>query len=887
MAYFNYTPRRRQQQQPPSPVDDLMQAVSGNATRLQAAGVPAEDLPNAAEKPGGLRTIFKALNVPGAAVRSGIQELIDPEQNEFWRHLWEDQEGASGASLLRAIGVPNIENKYMRGAANFAAELATDPLTIFSGGIFKGLSVAAPFAKGAAKLTGKGLLQPALEGAARRLSGDATSSLLQAVSRRVPLVREAGKVFGAVDPLDHITSFDSYRAAERSLGNRIGRRQVEAAGYLRNLLGGLDEAEGRKIVDTLEGLVPESPLSERGATAVEGLRNVFKQVGDEEQVRGILGTLRDNYFPHLKAETPTPAFGQFKPFTVNDPNTLARKIEGPLRDLATKHNFLYEPGTPTLVRQMRAIKATETFDFFKDVLGRRADDATPLWSVALPEAEQMATAAGMDLPDWLKATNRELWHAPPKLGALKEVFGDTTFAMDKAMRADLDRVVKMYTDDESINTFVKWFDGAQNWWKRWVTLRNPGFHINNFIGNTWNMYLGGLRNPGRLRDAGLVLADKPFTLQLDRAVTIDGVKKSVLETADIKELAMDHGVLGNDLYQIRGNAVDKARELLGSVAQPSRFQKFRGGYDRLMRAGGQAIEDDARLALFLDRLIKNDTAEEAANWVNKYLFDYRNGFSGFEQQVMRRVFPFYAWTRRNLPLQVTELMQQPGSFLNYDRAKRAVESTNPVEEDDRPAYLNEAVRLPVTLPNGQQLFFNPRLPLQDIQKIPGLSGDEGRGFLGSLTPFLRSPIEQITNFDLFTGKPIERYEGQTVAVGLPGLGQIGRVPARGVFSAKTARDFLGVANKAGDLTRLFTPDTNPADYLRVARFALPGVYTYDPQQQRLNALYELNRRLTDRIRKVQDESGQLVPTLKEAQGKQLTPAEQRRRQAQQAKIQGR
>jgi hypothetical protein len=40
-------------------------------------------------------------------------------------------------------------------------------------------------------------------------------------------------------------------------------------------------------------------------------------------------------------------------------------------------------------------------------------------------------------------------------------------------------------------------------------------------------------------------------------------------------------------------------------------------------------------------------------------FDYAD-LSDFEAQVLRRIVPFYVWSRNNIPLQVRAIMLEPG-----------------------------------------------------------------------------------------------------------------------------------------------------------------------------------------------------------------------------------
>ena len=44
------------------------------------------------------------------------------------------------------------------------------------------------------------------------------------------------------------------------------------------------------------------------------------------------------------------------------------------------------------------------------------------------------------------------------------------------------------------------------------------------------------------------------------------------------------------------------------------------------------------------------------------LFDYQN-LTDFEKNVLRNVAPFYSWSRFNIPLQLKNIIQQPGKVV--------------------------------------------------------------------------------------------------------------------------------------------------------------------------------------------------------------------------------
>ena len=73
---------------------------------------------------------------------------------------------------------------------------------------------------------------------------------------------------------------------------------------------------------------------------------------------------------------------------------------------------------------------------------------------------------------------------------------------------------------------------------------------------------------------------------------------------------------------------------------------------------GGAVENNARLALFMDGLSKGKNFDEAAKHVQKHLFDYKD-LGHIEESALKRLVPFYTWSRKNIPLALETLANHP------------------------------------------------------------------------------------------------------------------------------------------------------------------------------------------------------------------------------------
>ena len=69
--------------------------------------------------------------------------------------------------------------------------------------------------------------------------------------------------------------------------------------------------------------------------------------------------------------------------------------------------------------------------------------------------------------------------------------------------------------------------------------------------------------------------------------------------------------------------------------------------------------------LWIGRLKKGDDFEEATRKVDQFLFDYSD-LTDFEQNIMKRVIPFYTFMRKNIPMELEAMLNTPSIFRNIN-----------------------------------------------------------------------------------------------------------------------------------------------------------------------------------------------------------------------------
>ncbi|RLJ01994.1 MAG: hypothetical protein DRP11_03595, partial [Candidatus Aenigmatarchaeota archaeon] len=305
----------------------------------------------------------------------------------------------------------------------------------------------------------------------------------------------------------------------------------------------------------------------------------------------------------------------------------------------------------------------------------------------------------------------------------------------------------------------EFFNQVTSFWKASVTAWFPAFHARNATSNLWLCYLAGMgpQDLPRFVDAWKI-QKYGFLKRLgkDPEDFVIKIGKKKMKASELYKIARQTDILTGWYMREIGEGYEK--ELLrragkvggvvGRTAREALIEK--------PRAVGSAVENNARLALFLHRLAKGDDIHTAARTVKKFLFDYGD-LTRFEKQTMRSVIPFYTWLRKNIPLQLEQLVKQPGKFAKIKKAQHAIESlTPPPDEKYLPDWMQERelfVRVPQEK-EGNPVYINVDLAFQDLAYLNLKDPDVIRAWFANLHPALKIPFESLMNYNLFRGRNI-------------------------------------------------------------------------------------------------------------------------------------
>ena len=362
------------------------------------------------------------------------------------------------------------------------------------------------------------------------------------------------------------------------------------------------------------------------------------------------------------------------------------------------------------------------------------------------------------------------------------------------------------------------FDQVQRMWKTGVTIYSPSHHIRNLNGDIYLAALDGVTSlrpysiatkvlhayPTRYKDMESVINIMDPKL---RDIAIQARPGNVVLTTRRGEK-----VTSEQLYQAAESQGIFARamnleDLMGDNAPAfgtfgAKFQPLGGKVYSAATRTSELRDHWVRLAHFTDIISKSNqplriAIEQAGRRVKKFHPDGMD-LTGFEQNVLRRVIPFYSWMRKATPLVVEGAIMRPHITLAFPKAMANMQSITGIESEGPgdpfpmdqmfPDWIKEKGIGPVLQPGsglgrdetwrGESPGYTIINPTQPFMDQMSQIGNPQQTILSSLTPAARIPLELLMG-QTSLGIPLENVEG-----GAPGyLAQ--QIPAVGIGARVT------------------------------------------------------------------------------------------------------
>ena len=615
-----------------------------------------------------------------------------------------------------------VDNKIAKFGIGFVGDILLDPTTYFGGAIAKGILGTA---KGATSLSVKGIgkIAPEVE-TGLKIAG---TGLQDALGRAFDYGYKATK--GAKeDVLSFLSKEQKAKLGLASsnldrLGTGVLNKTQREELALKLIAGKRAEFVGREAGKSVEEL---TNLAKQAAEATDP---VVKKTIEEQITRskkfaeGVTENPYETYFPFIKKD-------KVQKF-LNETTGIKVGSEGykkQFKNLLTNENLELDPAKAFFTRESQIVSDRMTRDFlsgFVNKYGKKLDD--------FKNADD-AIKNGYTLIKEKGNFGKELGYVSKYDGALIRDSISPEF--------------------QTINMLAKatGFDAITSLFKRSVTGLFAPFHIRNYVsGNIQNFEVLGkdVFNPKNIaigqKIAYLMGKNEKLPSNL---IELGGKTQKFSDV--IKPFAdrfsgdtfynndfltaIDNGA---ELKQAQGafskGALKETVKTLGLGQEGTPF--------KIGRAIGQYIEHQQKATAYITALSQGKKIPEALSLAERAGFDYRT-LTRFESQIMRRLVPFYSFTRKNIELQLKTLGENPqriNQVLSF--FKNMGEPITQEEKEVLPEYLKESIgiKIPDTKEGLKQYISSFGTPIEAFTQLFG--GNPILRAISQMNPLLKAPIE--------------------------------------------------------------------------------------------------------------------------------------------------
>lgn len=786
MGFFSTgTPRKKGSSffsEDPYSTDQLQQQIDNAQLRIADSGYKTQDADqrNWFEKATNLKQgqnwFLDTLEILGRG-GNAVRNVYDKRGKEsagtaFFRGL-SGQEKVSGADLAEKAGVENKVGKFLLGTG---IDIFSDPTTYIPGGVLlKGVKSSAGMAVKPLKTA-----VTAIEDASPALRTFKQTQIAPRLERAKDGLGYMFKPGYKQDETLFGEKSDFLQKLQQDTENSRRFKSGELMNTLTNTAKDLGLDKGVDVGRVMEKGIQADPKISSAAQTLMDQNAEMRQLAKDN---GIDIPELANYMTHVWSKTEREQRGLLKPrnldkgqFGTGNPNRnilSARKYEGSVEDINQQvGREMFEPNAffASAAGQQRLNDYIHAVGFRRKVL------SNPDFAVKYEKGMQIpANAEVIDTATYkfLKDEGDNLEGLVPA----EQVGGK--YVVTKAAKQLLDRYQRINTD-EGTKAFIKAIGGIQGTWKK-LALFSPGFHIRNVAGAGWNMYAAGM-NPADIATFAsksvndLAKFGKGAESPMYREFRQQGLASGGLTQSEYSSFFKEPEKVIEKQVQDKSKPLQK--RLVSSVMPQNLFNTSRNIGEKSDEAMKYAMYQWAREKLKLE-------PSAAAAKVREALFDYSD-LTPFEQKA-RMLVPFYTWSRKNIPFQVKKLLEDPRKFANLNKVRLNAQSAVGIDEQNQPDYMKENFAIPVYGSEGKGKMLGLNLPASDLTKLSNplkLATD-------AITPLLKTPIELASNYNLFRGKPIQKFEGQEKQYQIPGTGIEFGIPVKTAYALEQATGQVG------------------------------------------------------------------------------------------------
>jgi hypothetical protein len=320
---------------------------------------------------------------------------------------------------------------------------------------------------------------------------------------------------------------------------------------------------------------------------------------------------------------------------------------------------------------------------------------------------------------------------------------------------------------QTINMLAKatGFDAVTSLFKRSVTGLFLPFHVRNWVsGIIQNFEVLGAKSllPSNMANGFRIAKASAQDIAPKGNVILNGIEKSWKEVFDPFNARFSGDTFyNNEFNQAVESGADTLKSAQKILSKGTLKQTIKNplsqeaAHFKFARATGQFIEHQQKATAYITALDSGKTVQEALQLAEMAGFDYRR-LTQFESQIMRRIVPFYSFTRKNIELQLKTLGENP---QRINQIMKFIENIGekPTEEEKAglPGYIQEGfvIKFPDSVKGLKQYITSLGTP---IEQFTGLFKQKTiMGLISQMNPILKTPIEIGIGKDSFRQKDLK------------------------------------------------------------------------------------------------------------------------------------
>lgn len=333
---------------------------------------------------------------------------------------------------------------------------------------------------------------------------------------------------------------------------------------------------------------------------------------------------------------------------------------------------------------------------------------------------------------------------------------------------NLDRLIGRMTDKKEQGSFLSFMDSINRVFRKFKLL-SPGFPFRSTVGSYSNMWLGGVPSKDIAKYSHKAFKDFSSAQEI-LARQMQGATLTVDEMVKVS----NYNEFMSAGFGFVQNKIDDIDDLAETFSKGTKF-KIEGAQD-ILKAPSKAMDKMAKFNLELNRDItlkqryslwlygkenpqwlKDNGYTDATDAVRQVLYDYLD-LSANEQDVMKRIIPFYTFTKKNIGFQLNNMGKNVDRYSDLVKTYNSGWDVLDLSEEEQDTYKKESFWIPIpAIKDGKYTAIKASLP---IGSLGDYLNNPIQRTAASTAPLIRAPFEIAMNKQAFSGMAISDFKGQ-------------------------------------------------------------------------------------------------------------------------------